>query len=336
MHKINTGEGTLKLKEFQECYNFAVSVQKNYGRTSIDYVIDVAGGHGALASLLLVMTGAKEAVVVDPALCAAGVKGVAAAWGSMHTGKVLRYRNEGLETALAEEIYHAKRACGEGLASRVVVVACHACQFLTDEVLDICEAWNVNVAVMPCCQKVDPSLKAFAKAVKVEVGAVSDLMAAGRMMKNYKVKVRVLAKAATPQNRLIMCTLKSAVDLSAKEKSLRTAKDKLERVYHAAHKNGNVKVIASNNGLVKPAASASKPAGEENCAGGERYLRPRAKNGGGDGEGGDTFSPKSFLVGVVATCFILLVLGGVFHNVYLVASRERGTSYGEGVNGGEL
>jgi hypothetical protein len=63
---------------------------------------------------------------------------------------------------------------------RVLVVACHACQFLTDDVLAIAEECQVQVAVMPCCQKdgTRGSLKSFSRAAGLEFGLVHDIMTA--------------------------------------------------------------------------------------------------------------------------------------------------------------
>ena len=132
----------------------------------MEYVLDVAGGHGALAALfLLLVPTCHTAVVIDPAPCNSGKYGVREAWGqylwstdapssssSSKRGKELRYRHECLRTGLRKELdtilslQHVKGV-------NVTVVACHACQHLTDETLQIASEYGANVAVMPCCQK---------------------------------------------------------------------------------------------------------------------------------------------------------------------------------------
>ena len=104
------------------------------------------------------------AIVIDPAKCTSGKNGVHKAWrkfwtnddshsASNHTRatvKELRYRHECLRTGLRKELdWISQEAKGEN----VTVVACHACQHLTDETLHIASEYGVNVAVMPCCQK---------------------------------------------------------------------------------------------------------------------------------------------------------------------------------------
>jgi len=167
------------IKEFKENWAMANAVRSymNDNESRMEYVLDVAGGHGALAALfLLLVPECHTAVVIDPAECNSGKFGVREAWSrfwstnaddtntktdarnnrhlltsSLPTKtKELRYRHECLRTGLRAELdsilCHAKNTC-------VTVVACHACQHLTDETLQIASEYGVNVAVMPCCQK---------------------------------------------------------------------------------------------------------------------------------------------------------------------------------------
>jgi len=67
---------SLSVQEFKESFAFANSVLSTFGKKSISVVIDVAGGHGALSSLFLILDRNIEcAVVIDPAYCESGVKG---------------------------------------------------------------------------------------------------------------------------------------------------------------------------------------------------------------------------------------------------------------------
>lgn len=72
----------------------------------IDLVLDVAGGHGALAALLLILTSANRAVVIDPAASSDdGIKKcIRNVWASFLKDKVLDYRRECLRTALPSEL----------------------------------------------------------------------------------------------------------------------------------------------------------------------------------------------------------------------------------------
>ena len=149
------------IKEFKENWAMANAVRKFMREDErMEYVIDVAGGHGALGALfLLLVPRCRTAVVIDPAKCPSGKKGVRDAWSQFWTSdnddatnrkKELRYRHECLRTGLRKELDGIMKLTK---CTNVTVVACHACQHLTDETLQIASEYGVNVAVVPCCQK---------------------------------------------------------------------------------------------------------------------------------------------------------------------------------------
>ena len=102
-------------------------------------VVDVAGGHGLLAHVMLLLDDTSpEAVVVDPrrppsadALHAA----IVGAWPRL--GGRIRWIEAPLDAVT--------------LTSGDVVVSSHACGALTDRVLDAAVAAGAPVAVLPCC-----------------------------------------------------------------------------------------------------------------------------------------------------------------------------------------
>lgn len=59
------------------------------------------------------------------------------------------------EAKKAKVYEDAKNATGVHPISpfRILVVACHACQHLTDETLEIACSYGVHAAVLSCCQK---------------------------------------------------------------------------------------------------------------------------------------------------------------------------------------
>jgi len=133
---------------------------------------------------------------------------------------------------------------------RVLVVACHACQHLSDETLQISSLFGVNAAVLPCCQKDhDGSWKAAGKTMGIPIGQLMDILTAGKMMSwttgqnvgvKYQVKMKHIDEKITPQNRLILC---KAVALDGSDKIAKNrsnlkvdiAHKKLERAYKRAH-----------------------------------------------------------------------------------------------------
>ncbi|KAL7558702.1 hypothetical protein ACA910_013419 [Epithemia clementina (nom. ined.)] len=253
------------VKEFDESYAFVNGVRSSlfrHERSSsssskpeerLDLVIDVAGGHGAVAALFLILTSAQEACVVDPANLEGGV---AQAWSSFFVTeeplsshdddkddddddddeirqkrnkknkKRLRYRHECLRTGLPLELERAFSSSSssndddgdndEGdprdddsknkydasldaqtrprLQSRrrhrrplgrrnILVVACHACQHLSEETLQIAYQYGVHCAVLPCCQTdLTPGApwKAVAHNLNVPFAIVMDLLLAGK------------------------------------------------------------------------------------------------------------------------------------------------------------
>ena len=248
-------------KELDEGWAFCKAVQNIFGgkhRHTFDVVIDVAGGHGALGALLLLMTSATKAVVVDPADVGKG--GVERAWRKdfLHN-KTLSYQYEDLRTGLPAEL---KRTLEAGVPrERILVVACHACQHLSDEILEIvcCQFPGVHAAVMPCCQKdTSPgsSWKSSSKNLQVPVAKVMDLLLAGKVMASswgkkqgdssnnkyvYDVRMKLIDAKITPQNRIIFCRAIKQADIcydDNKDKNgtkIEKAHKKLATVYTKAH-----------------------------------------------------------------------------------------------------
>ena len=102
-------------------------------------IVDLAGGHGLLAHLLLVLDDtSEEAVVVDTRLPASARKlsrAITRAWPRL-TGRIV------LAEGGLEEV---------PLAASDLVVSVHACGSLTDTVLARAALARARVAVLPCC-----------------------------------------------------------------------------------------------------------------------------------------------------------------------------------------
>ena len=263
-------------------------------------VIDVAGGHGALAALFLILQkSVVEAVVIDPAVIETGKTGIEQAWGRyIPDRKALRYRHECLRTALPGELVKARahRAdLSDPISSPkprplgdVLVVACHACQHLTDEVCTIAAAFGAHVAVMPCCHKDHSGTwKAAGRVLNVPLGVVCDLLLAGRMGAlgraagvRYDVRMRCIKPETTPQNRIIVARAKpldvmDACDELAASAKLR-AHDELTRAYVRAHRN-----MRSAEAGALPTASTAGDEANRSAGGGapadERLVQARGK-----------------------------------------------------------
>ena len=265
------------IKEFKECWSFANAVRsfyyegkENNNNNNIKLVLDVAGGHGALGALLLILLpSVLNSVIIDPAHVNSSSAGVELAWGeeyskkqyilnnnnnnnnkrndNNHNQNVLRYRHECLRTGLRKEIDHAMTV--DNLKSNeILVVACHACQHLSDETLEIACSYGVHVTVMPCCQKdmTGGSFKALSSPLNMNIGVLMDLLTAGKVMswKNgiengmkYQVKMKLIDEKITPQNRLILCKANQLDDFDLEQNKINDAHKRLEKAYIRAHKN---------------------------------------------------------------------------------------------------
>lgn len=198
-----------------------------------------------LAALFLVLTSAKRAVVIDPA--EVGQNGVDRAWSEFYNGKQLVYRHECLRTGLRDELLDQILSKMKVLPNRILVVACHACQHLSDEMLEIACDYGVHAAVMPCCQKyLDGSWKAAAKRLGINFASLMDILMAGKVMSwnsgkeagvCYQVRMMAIDEKITPQNRIILWKAlsgdKSALSMANQAKL--EAHVKLKRAYEKAH-----------------------------------------------------------------------------------------------------
>ncbi|KAL9186618.1 hypothetical protein ACHAXT_005856 [Thalassiosira profunda] len=249
------------IKEFNENWAMVNAVKsflkdKEAGDGRMEYVLDVAGGHGALAALFLVLVpSCRAAVVIDPAECKSGKRGVRTAWSSFWSNstaqrKELRYRHECLRTGLRDELDRILKGTKRKSTS-VTVVACHACQHLTDETLQIASEYGVNVAVLPCCQKDhDGWWKGLTRRLvscsdsgnaSLPIGTIMDLLAAGKMKGwqtgstagvRYQVKMKLMNEEISQQNRMILC---KAVPRDKIDAEREVAHEKLTQAYRRAH-----------------------------------------------------------------------------------------------------
>jgi len=246
-HTLHDNQSNLlSIKEFKECYAFCNAVRtafsnKNRKNDTFDIVIDVCGGHGALAALFLICTPASLAIVIDPANVGGGR--IQQAWGSkfMSKEKKLMYRRECLRTGLPDELEQALKMTTR---NRILVVACHACQHLSEEILQKACKYGVHVAVMPCCQKdrsPGSTWKAVSKNLSVPVAKVMDILQCGKIMAlgSHTVRLKCIDSRITPQNRIIVCRALSAKEISQyrhqDQNEVDKAHSKLESVYRKAH-----------------------------------------------------------------------------------------------------
>jgi hypothetical protein len=185
----------LPRKELYESWEVARRVRRRFrgGR-----VVDLAGGHGLLAILCLVLDDTSpSALVVDRRLPPSAAKLLTAftfAWPRIAT----------------RVVFHESELDQTALHPTDLVVSVHACGLLTDTVLDLSVAARSRVAVMPCCHDArrndQGGLGGWMDAdLAIDATRVAKLCAAG-----YRVVTQTIAGGITAKARLLMAEPMSA------------------------------------------------------------------------------------------------------------------------------
>ena len=181
--------GCLPRKELYEAWEVARRARRLFrgGR-----IVDLAGGHGLLAQVLLVLDdSSSSAVVVDrvvPPSATTLHEAILAEWPRL-AGRVTWIQGE-----LGEVPIEATD----------LVVASHACGALTDAVLARAADARARVVVLPCCHDVE-SCDVGPLGGWLDPSTAIDVMRATRLeQRGYRVRTQVIPEAITPKNRLIL------------------------------------------------------------------------------------------------------------------------------------
>ena len=181
--------GCLPRKELYEAWEVARRVRRLFrgGR-----VLDLGGGHGLLAQIMLLLDDSSpNAVVVDQALPRSSGRvheELAQVWPRL-SGRIAFVR-----ASLADiEILHTD-----------IVVSSHACGALTDQVLDRAAAARARLAVLPCCH--DLAIGDTGSLTGWVDGALAiDIVRATRLaQQNYRIWTQSIPADITPKNRLLL------------------------------------------------------------------------------------------------------------------------------------
>jgi hypothetical protein len=183
------GAGCLPRKELLEAWEMARRTRRRFrgGR-----VVDLGGGHGLLAQVMLLLDDTSpSALVVDTALPPSAAtlhRALCDVWPRL-AGRV-EFRTAG--------------AGDVELTPDDVVVSSHACGRLTDVVLDRASAAGARVGVLPCCHDLDVcdtgDLDGW-----VDGALAVDIMRATQLQaKGYRVWTLAIPKEITPKNRLLL------------------------------------------------------------------------------------------------------------------------------------
>jgi hypothetical protein len=183
------GAGCLPRKELYEAWEVARRARRRFrgGR-----VVDLGGGHGLLALVMLILDDSSpSALVVDKAFPPSRARvhdAIAAAWPRL-SGRVA-FVAGGLD---AVPLHDAD-----------VVVSIHGCGRLTDVVLERAAAARARVAVLPCCHDLDVC-DAGALTGWVDAPMAVDIRRATRLERQgYRIWTQTIPASVTPKNRLLL------------------------------------------------------------------------------------------------------------------------------------
>jgi hypothetical protein len=180
--------GCLPRKELFEAWEVARRVRRRFrgGR-----VVDLAGGHGLLAQVLLLLDDSSpSALVVDatlPPSAATLHEALAAAWPRLH-GRVAFAVAQVDDTAVE---------AGD------LIVSCHACGRLTDDVLALAARARARVAVLPCCHDTRGTPPACGGWMDAPL-AIDAARAHWLEAQGYDVWTQTIPAEITPKNRLLI------------------------------------------------------------------------------------------------------------------------------------
>lgn len=176
-------------KELFEAWEVARRARRRFrgGR-----VVDLACGHALVAQLMLLLDDSSPTALAVDSKLPPSAERVAACLGAEWP------RLAGRVTLLQAKLESVSVQAGD------VLVSCHACGPLTDEVLELALGVRARVVVLPCCQSTGKcDLGGLAgwlePALAIDVTRAAKLRAAG-----YHVHTQTIPATITPKNRLLL------------------------------------------------------------------------------------------------------------------------------------
>jgi hypothetical protein len=181
--------GCLPRKELYEAWEVARRIRR---RLRGGRVVDVAGGHGLLAHVLLLLDNTSaSAVVADPSIppSARGLHAAIVADWPRLAGRIA-FESRSIDTI--------------ELGAGDLVVSSHACGALTDRVIERAVETRARVAVLPCCHDA-ATCNAGPATGWLEADLAIDVMRAVRLeARGYRVHTLLIPSSITPKNRLLV------------------------------------------------------------------------------------------------------------------------------------
>ena len=181
--------GCLPRKELYEAWEVARRVRR---RLRGGRIVDLGGGHGLLAQVMVLLDDASaEAVVVDKVLPASSAKvheALVAAWPRL-SGRIA-FVDATLDSF--------------PLLPTDVVVSSHACGALTDRVLARAVSARARLAVLPCCHNLDRGDDGGLSGWLDGSLAIDVVRATGLARQGYRIWTQTIPGDITPKNRLLL------------------------------------------------------------------------------------------------------------------------------------
>ena len=181
--------GCLPRKELYEAWEVARRTRR---RLRGGRVVDLAGGHGLLAHLMLLLDDTSpEAVVVDAVLPPSAA--------TLHESIAVEWPRLSQRVRLVPDRIEVVE-----LQADDVVVSSHACGGLTDLVLDRAAAAGARVAVLPCCHDLRENEAGPLTGWLDGPLAIDVMRAVALERRGYRVWTQTIPAEITPKNRLIL------------------------------------------------------------------------------------------------------------------------------------
>lgn len=181
--------GCLPRKELFEAWETARRVRRLFrgGR-----VVDVAGGHGLLAHVMLLLDDSSaDAIVVDTSIPPSSAR--------LHASLTEMWpRLSGRVTFLTGRVEDL------GLRPSDIVVSLHACGGLSDVVLERAASVRARVAVLPCCHDLDVNDDGGLAGWIDRTLAVDVVRAMRLKQEGYRIWTQSISDDITPKNRLLI------------------------------------------------------------------------------------------------------------------------------------
>jgi hypothetical protein len=181
--------GCLPRKELYESWELARRTRRLFrgGR-----VVDLGGGHGLLAHVMLLLDDSSPASIVVDTMIPASARAVHEVL--VKTWPRLAGRVEFLTAAVESIDLHAED----------VVVSSHACGALTDQIIRRAVAARARLAVLPCCHDVETCNAGPLGGWLDSALAIDVLRAIQLESHQYRVWTQVIPASITLKNRLLL------------------------------------------------------------------------------------------------------------------------------------